>query len=232
MFKLESSPIPTFNGFQVQCFRQGRCNLAERRLEMTTIHFAPHLGKVGAFLPNALVSLTNDMLMEAWIAQGTPQVHLPIPEKELLLLGKIWPIQHQLFAGYDDLWFEDGIIKVAFKRAYMPQVQEKLLVKFTLNQLQVTADQLLQRFALRLKKQPRAIVFRPLHWRTLGQCTREGEIYLNPSLRQWAPEIMEETLAHELVHLEYFNHSNAFWRRLTELLPDWLPRTLVHHLHA
>ena len=63
-----------------------------------------------------------------------------------------------------------------------------------------------------------------------GQCRRDGEIRLSPALAAWWPEVVEETLAHELTHLSHFNHSPAFWRALSALLPDWLPRALLHHL--
>ena len=82
----------------------------------------------------------------------------------------------------------------------------------------------------RLAAAPARIVVRRLGRRTLGQCRRNGEIRLSPALAAWWPEVVEETLAHELTHLTHFNHSPAFWRTLSALLPDWLPRALLHHL--
>jgi len=35
------------------------------------------------------------------------------------------------------------------------------------------------------------------------------------------PAVLEYVVVHELVHLEYRNHSEAFWNRLEELLPSY-----------
>jgi len=35
------------------------------------------------------------------------------------------------------------------------------------------------------------------------------------------PNVLEYVVVHELVHLEEPKHSQAFWRRLSDLLPDY-----------
>lgn len=230
MFRREASPIERFNGFRVVCFRQGRVNLAERRLPSSQVVFAPHLATAGVFLQDGRAAVTEEWLNAEWLRQGAPYVHLPVAQKELLLWGNCLPIQPLPFAGCNDLWEADGKLVIAFKRTCDEHVQAVLTAAFVRERLLAAAHHALERFAPQLKQRPRSIAIRPLRARTLGQCTREGDIFLNVSLHQWPQEVMEETLAHELVHLEYFNHSHAFWRRLSELLPDWLPRTLAHYL--
>lgn len=229
MFRLETSPIPTFRGFTVKCFRQGRTNLAERRLMRTVIRFAPVKGVVGVFLHHPAIVVEMALLEAAWQAQGCPEVTLPT-EQQAVLFGSLHPICHTPFAGYDDVWLEGDHIRIASKKQPNPTVWQSRFNALVHQCLLDAATAQLECFRPQLRRLPRSIQIRPLRPRILGQCTREGDIYLNLSLHHWPTEIMTETLAHELVHLEYFNHSNAFWKRLTELLPDWLPRSLAHYL--
>ena len=229
MFRLEASSISTFQGFTVKCFRQGRTNLAERRLPRSHILFAPTKGVVGVFLASPAECVEEARLHAAWLAQGAPHVALP-DERHFLLFGQSLPIVQTPFAGYDDLWLEEGRVQITFKKKPDLTKQAERLESFARVQLLNAATDALKTFEPKLKRQPRSLQIRPLRPRILGQCTRDGDIYLNAALHQWPQAVLAETVAHELVHLEHFNHSSAFWQRLTELLPDWLPRSLAHYL--
>jgi hypothetical protein len=229
MFVAETSPIATFQGFKVKCFRQGRTNLAERRLTRTQVLFAPTRGVVGVFLHQATTVLETRLLEAAWRAQGCPQVTLP-DANYLVLWGQLVPVQKIPFAGCEDIWLQEGTLHITFRRQIDVTRMNARLDCFLRQQLLETALSALERFKPLLTKLPQRIEVCPLRPRILGQCTREGVIRLNASLSTWPESVMEETLAHELVHLEHFNHASAFWRRLTALLPDWLPRSLAHYL--
>jgi hypothetical protein len=229
MFVFEASPIATFQGFKVKCFRQGRTNLAERHLTRTHVIFVPTRGVVGVFLHHATAVVEEALLAAAWRAQGCPQVTYPDAHHQLIW-GSLVPVQMIPFAGCEDIWLQDGALQITFRRQMDATRLEARIACFMQQQLLVTAEAALEKFRPFLTKMPLRIEVCPLRPRILGQCTREGVIRLNASLCIWPKSVMEETLAHELVHLEHFNHSSAFWRRLTELLPDWLPRSLVHYL--
>ncbi len=229
MFTSEPSPIASFKGFAVRCFRQGRTNLAERRLTRTYVLFMPTRSVVGVFLHTAQSVVEEELLVAAWRAQGCPEVIRPTAH-QMILFGKGVPISVVPFAGYEDVWFQEGILTVAFKRREEAEMLQAKVATFSHKALQSAAEQALEAFRPRLVRLPKRIEICPLRPRILGQCTREGVIRLNESLATLPTSVMEETLAHELVHLEHFNHSSAFWRRLSELLPDWLPRTLAHYL--
>lgn len=229
MLVAEKSPIPSFKGFSVKVFRQGRTNLSERRLSRTQVVFVPTRGVVGVFLHAAHGTVEESLLMAAWQAQNCPQVTLP-DEKHIALFGRLVSIHCVPFAGYEDVWMQEGELQVAFKRAIDPVKRRAHVEAFARKALLDAAYASLETFKPRLKRMPQRIDICPLRPRILGQCTRDGVIRLNESLCHLPESVMEETLAHELVHLEHFNHSTAFWLRLTELLPDWLPRTLAHYL--
>lgn len=229
MFRPIPSTVSAFEGYRVMAFRQGRCNLAERTLRETRILFAPPLGRVGIFLPAQGTMVGEATLRAVWEAEGAPKVSVPGPT-DVVLFGRVWPVRFLPFAGCDDLWEEAGALVCACRRKADPQTLAGRVGAYGRRLLQERAEYLLERFAPTLPRRPLRIVVKPLRPRILGQCTREGEIRLNPSLLVWPETVLAETLAHELTHLTHFNHSPAFWRALTALLPDWLPRSLAHYL--
>lgn len=231
VFRSLPPPIATFEGYRVLAFRQGRCNLAFRRLHSVSVRFAPQFGRLGIFLPQSAAMPDEAWLREAWIQQGQPSVHLPTPN-EVLLFGRSIPIREIPFAGYDDVWQADETLCCAFRRQVDAQHAHRAITAFTMAQLQLRAQELLSAWQPRLPRLPTRVIVKPLANRTLGQCTRDGEIRLNPKLIVWPEDVLAETLAHEVTHLTHFNHSPAFWRQLTELLPDWLPRSLAHYLSS
>ena len=54
-----------------------------------------------------------------------------------------------------------------------------------------------------------------------GSCSRDGSIRLNWRLVQYAPELIDYVIAHELAHLTELNHSPRFWAQLEALMPDY-----------
>ena len=59
-----------------------------------------------------------------------------------------------------------------------------------------------------------------------GTCGTAGNVYLNPNLIK-APSIcVEYVIIHELCHLKFPYHNNAFFDLLERILPDWEKRKL------
>ncbi len=57
-----------------------------------------------------------------------------------------------------------------------------------------------------------------------GYCTRTGRLSFSWQLIALPERLREYVVFHELTHLEEFNHSPAFKRRLARLCPDYLQR--------
>ena len=57
--------------------------------------------------------------------------------------------------------------------------------------------------------------------RTMGSCSRDGVITLNPHLVKAPPELIDYVVAHEVCHLAEHNHSKRFYALLGTLYPGW-----------
>tara|TARA_R110000744_G_scaffold322903_3_gene428811 strand:+ start:2138 stop:2881 length:744 start_codon:yes stop_codon:yes gene_type:complete len=54
-----------------------------------------------------------------------------------------------------------------------------------------------------------------------GSCDKNGKIHLNLELIKTPKKCIEYVIVHELCHLKYLNHSNAFYILLEKVYPDW-----------
>lgn len=54
-----------------------------------------------------------------------------------------------------------------------------------------------------------------------GSCSPSGVVMLNPNLVKAPSECIDYVILHEVCHLKVHNHSQRYYRLLTELMPDW-----------
>ncbi len=70
-----------------------------------------------------------------------------------------------------------------------------------------------------VKKQPEfKILSMQKQW---GSCSIQGCLMLNPHLIKAPKECIDYVMLHELCHLSEHNHSERFWRLLTQVMPHW-----------
>jgi predicted metal-dependent hydrolase len=58
-------------------------------------------------------------------------------------------------------------------------------------------------------------------WQRWGSTTPRGYVYFNLDLVKLPLGCIDYVVAHELVHLKIPNHSPAYWRMLSRVMPDW-----------
>ncbi|WP_412972952.1 M48 family metallopeptidase [Glaciecola sp. MF2-115] len=54
-----------------------------------------------------------------------------------------------------------------------------------------------------------------------GSCSTKGNLMLNPHLVKAPKECIDYVILHELCHIAEHNHSEKFWRLLTQVMPEW-----------
>lgn len=54
-----------------------------------------------------------------------------------------------------------------------------------------------------------------------GSCSTKGSLMLNPHLIKAPKECIDYVILHELCHIAEHNHSERFWRLLTQVMPNW-----------
>jgi len=54
-----------------------------------------------------------------------------------------------------------------------------------------------------------------------GSCSTQGNLMLNPHLVKAPKECIDYVILHELCHIAEHNHSEKFWRLLTQVMPNW-----------
>ena len=54
-----------------------------------------------------------------------------------------------------------------------------------------------------------------------GSCSARGTLMLNPHLIKAPKECIDYVVLHELCHIAEHNHSERFWRLLTQVMPHW-----------
>lgn len=54
-----------------------------------------------------------------------------------------------------------------------------------------------------------------------GSCSTKGNLMLNPHLVKAPKECIDYVILHELCHISEHNHSERFWRLLTQVMPNW-----------
>jgi len=123
---------------------------------------------------------------------------------------------------------ESGRTKLAgrYLQVFSPPAEQALVKRFVKGWYRARAKELFARRLSALAEQivwlrdipPVKLLTMRIQW---GSCSPSGVVVLNPNLVKAPRECVDYVILHELCHLKEHNHSQKFYRLLTELMPDW-----------
>ncbi len=145
----------------------------------------------------------------------SPPVHCYENGEEFLFMGKAYPLT--LVSGRAPaLVFRDGFFLNAAAKAKAPVLftawyksQARKIISERLAALACVHDFHYQKMRLSSAR---------TRW---GSCSSRKTISITWRLIMAPPEVIDYVLIHELVHLEFPNHSKTFWKRVAALQPGY-----------
>jgi len=96
-----------------------------------------------------------------------------------------------------------------------------VFVNFYKRQAKIKISERLALFQDSVQKAPQKVGIRelPTRW---ASCTPEGNLYFNWKCVMAPIVVLDYLIIHELVHLEYHNHSREFWAKVSTVCPRYL----------
>ena len=147
---------------------------------------------------------------------STAPTPLHFTESEFITyLGKQYPIKRTL--SLTSLQFQEGsfVLPMDLERDIVHQQLTDWYIQQAKVFIPTRVEIYAQSFGLPVPK----ILIRNQKKRW-GSCNYKGELRFNWRIIIAPLELLDYVVAHELCHLEHFNHSPAFWQRLQEIMPD------------
>lgn len=138
--------------------------------------------------------------------------------QSFMYLGKNYNL-HIVSGQKQNLIFKDGKFFLS-DSAMNPR---EAFVKFYKKQARLRIHERILIYQSFVYKLPGKVEIRelPTRW---ASCTPAGNIYFNWKCVMAPIAVLDYLIIHELVHLEFPNHSRAFWDKVSALCPDYQER--------
>lgn len=153
-----------------------------------------------------------------WMEAQRALYPAPAPLKageNLSFLGKSYILTHEEAAGVA-CRIEGDCLIVACR---LPRF-ERAVQRFLKQQAETMMTSLVYKKAAQIDKKIKTIRFRDTTSRW-GSCARDGRLSFSWRIIMAPPETVDYIVAHEVAHLQHFNHSQRFWDLCEKLSDDY-----------
>jgi predicted metal-dependent hydrolase len=166
-----------------------------------------------------------------WFARnGKAKSHRMVSGESILYLGRQYQLKVFLLAGrhvVPNVMLARGKLIVTIPRHWSEYRQRSTvrsaLIKWYSAQAKSYMVSLVQRYADRLAVQYTSIHVCDMQKRW-GSGGTSGRLRFNWRIMMAPRRLIEYVIAHELCHIQYNDHSQAFWRYLSRVIPDYIRR--------
>jgi hypothetical protein len=167
----------------------------------------------------------------SWIAkhlalqQSYSDEHAPNPylKKSCLYMGVEYPVEWQIWSGKSQVVFDGHYFLVCINqrtRRTLDQLVNEQLRLWIKERASISLIQRTHELTKVVGKVPTEVVLSN-HKTMWGRCSAKGEVALNWRLMLAKPEAIDYVIIHELCHLWEFNHSPAFWQKVSGYCADF-----------
>ena len=122
--------------------------------------------------------------------------------------------------SYVDVTGDDAVIRLALPQTCSRKEVDRALLALFKAQAKTVLGDLMEAYRGSARHWPASWSLSSARMRW-GCCTTRNTIRLSWRLIFLDDAVASYVIAHELAHLEHFNHSKAFWKEVERLCPDW-----------
>lgn len=160
-----------------------------------------------------------------WILAKLQEYKAPIKENIIKVLGQDYSIKviYKNIKG-PSVTLEDKKVKIVLPNKYKKEELAPIL-KVLIEKMYFTLAE--KEIEMAMEKARITLGFAPEDYEickmenTLGKCSSNKKIYINPDIVKFDKNIIEYVVMHEFCHLKYKNHTKNFYSLIEKNMPDY-----------
>lgn len=196
--------------------------------EVSNCYISVQNGEVMVCAPWYLSTAQIQTMVEQkkqWILAKLQEYKAPIKENIIKVLGQDYSIKviYKNIKG-PSVTLEDKKVKIVLPNKYKKDELAPIL-KVLIEKMYFTLAE--KEIEMAMEKARITLGFAPEDYEickmgnTLGKCSSNKKIYINPDIVKFDKNIIEYVVMHEFCHLKYKNHTKNFYSLIEKNMPDY-----------
>lgn len=197
-----------------------------------TVAIKVHNQQVTVYAPHFVIKKQIDIWLlnkQAWVEEQLRKQVLiadtkqyPLKSKKIRVFSEVRTLKLALGPISNVISQDDGLLITISPRVKNDsQKYQKLLETYLKEQLVAYIEMRLVYFCSRMDEELPSDLKVGIYKRKWGSCNSKRELTFNLYLIGAPYHAIDYVIVHELAHLKYLNHSNAFWQRVEQFFPDY-----------